>query len=103
MVALTLSQTTQNAINRALSNGTGAGNQNYIAAYQAIAADINAYNANPANASNQINSGTAYWFNGASLLHAQATEVKGEMSACHRSSGDRLKPIPTQIADGAEG
>jgi hypothetical protein len=52
MVALTLSQTTQNAINRALSNGTGAGNHNYIAAYQAIAADINAYNANPANASN---------------------------------------------------
>jgi hypothetical protein len=41
MTSMTLSQSTQNAINLALQDGPGPNNQNYIAAYNAISADIN--------------------------------------------------------------
>jgi hypothetical protein len=63
MTSMTLSQPTQNAINLALQDGPGPNNQNYVAAYNAISADIN---------SNEgFNTGTTNWFSLAGSVNAQ--------------------------------
>src|SRR5947209_823538 len=63
MTQITLNQTTQAAIQKALIEGAGAGHENYVAAYNAIYSDINR--------NGSFNSGTLNWF-------SQAAEVNGE-------------------------
>lgn len=64
MTSMILSQSTQDAINRAIAEGPGANNQNYLAAYSAIYADISAHGG--------FNSGALNWFSQAGLVNTQA-------------------------------
>jgi hypothetical protein len=66
MTSITLTQATQSLIDTALSKAggnPGANNANYIAAYNAILAEIAA--------NGQFNSGTAYWFSQAGAVKSQ--------------------------------
>ena len=65
MTTITLSSNTQALITTAVNNGPGANNQNYIAAYNAISAELKA--------NGTFNSGTVNWFSGAGAVNAQAT------------------------------
>ena len=69
MTQFTLSQATQNAINIALSQGTGTNNANYVAAYNAIYDDILAHP--------EVNSGTQYWFSQAGNVNGQGSRPCG--------------------------
>jgi len=63
MTSMTLSQSTQSAINVAIQQGPGTNNQNYVAAYNAIYADISAQGG--------FNSGTVTWFSQAGQINGQ--------------------------------
>ena len=63
MTTMTLSQSTQDAINVARSQGPGTNNQNYIAAYNAISGDISSHGG--------FDPGTIYWFSLAGSINGQ--------------------------------
>jgi hypothetical protein len=63
MTSMTLSQSTQDAINLAINQGPGVNNQNYVAAYNAIYEDISS--------SGGFNSGTVNWFSLAATINSQ--------------------------------
>ncbi len=65
MTQFRLSNSTQQAIQAAISDGPGTGNQNRIKAYNAIYSDIQA--------NGGVNKGTANWFSQAANVNTQAT------------------------------
>jgi hypothetical protein len=63
MTSMTLSQSTQDAINVARTQGPGTNNQNYVAAYNAIFADISSHGG--------FDPGTTNWFSLAGSVNGQ--------------------------------
>src|SRR4051812_4399821 len=97
MTTMTLSQSTQDAIRVAREQGPGTSNQNYIAAYNAISADISSHGG--------FDPGTAYWFSLAGSINGQqfnpspaGTFIYNYTKAAAQSEGTTLTQAQMQQA-----
>jgi RTX calcium-binding nonapeptide repeat (4 copies)/FG-GAP-like repeat len=97
MTSMTLSSSTQNAINVALTVGPGPNNQNYLAAYTAISSDIKS--------NGGFDSGTLNWFAQAGLVNTQAftpsaagTYIWNYTIAAAQAQGTNLSVSDIQVA-----
>jgi hypothetical protein len=97
MTTMTLSQSTQDAISVARTQGPGTNNQNYVAAYNAISGDISSHGG--------FDPGTTYWFSLAGSINGQqfnpspaGTFIYNYTKAAAQSEGTTLTQAQMQQA-----